>query len=203
VDRSELEELFCIQPIANLRSIAERGILSHNGSAAVEHVDISMQEVQDLRAGKQVPDSRVPQVQWRRLHDYANLYFCPRNPMLYLRSSRHRELAVLRIRTNALDLPGVVVTDGNAASGATRFGSLTEGLARIDRAITFARYWTHSDPYEHADHKRRMCAEVLVPDCLPPDYIVGAYVSCEEGSDAYAAERLTWPAEIKPYVFFL
>jgi hypothetical protein len=202
VDRSELNELCCIQPIENLRSIALLGILSHNDAADVDHVDISMEEVQDLRSGKRVPDARIPQAEWRWLHDYANLYFCARNPMLFKRLSHHRELAVLRIRTDALDLPGVVVTDGNAASNATRFGAPAEGLARIDKAVTYARRWTHNDPYEHAEHKRRMCAEVLVAARLPPEYIVGAYVSCNEGAAAYAAERLPWPSEIKRYVFF-
>jgi hypothetical protein len=202
VDRSELDELCCIQPLANLRSISVRGILSHNGADEVDHVDISMEEVQDLRSGKRVPDARIAQAEWRWLHDYANLYFCPRNPMLFKRLSRHRELAVLRVRTDALDLPGVVVTDGNAASHATRFGAPAEGLARINKAVTYARYWTHNDPYEHAEHKRRMCAEVLVPDCLPPGFIVGAYVSCDEGAAAHAAEHLPWPSEVKRYVFF-
>lgn len=179
-----------------------RGILSHNGAAAVDHVDISMEEVQDLRSGKRVPDARVPQAEWRWLHDYANLYFCPRNPMLYKRLARHRELAVLRIRTDALDLPGVVVTDGNAASHATRFGAPAEGLARIDKAINYARYWTNPDHYLHAEHKRRMCAEVLVPDCLSPELIVGAYLSCNEGAAVYTALGLPWPAEINRYVFF-
>lgn len=202
VDRSEFTELCCIQPIANLRSIGAHGILSHNGAAEIDHVDISMEEVQDLRIGKRVPDARVPSAEWLWLHDYANLYFCARNPMLYKRLSRRRELAVLRIRTDALDLPGVVVTDGNAASHATRFGGAAEGLARIEKAITYARYWIHPDPYAHAEHKRRMCAEVLVPDCLPPEFIVGAYVSCDEAAAAYAAAGLPWPAEIKRYVFF-
>jgi hypothetical protein len=202
VDRSELEELCCIQPIQNLRSIAVRGILSHNAAADVPHVDISMEEVQDLRSGKRVPDARLPQAQWRWLHDYANLYFCARNPMLFKRLSRHRELAVVRIRPDALDLPAVVVTDGNAASNATRFGASAEGLARIDKTVTYARYWTHNDPYAHAEHKRRMCAEVLVPECLPPEYIAGAYVSCDDSAAAHAAEGLPWTAEIKRYVFF-
>jgi hypothetical protein len=202
MDRRELEELCCIQPIVNLRSIAERGILSHNGAAEFAHVDISMAEVQDLRSGKRVPDARMPPQEWRLLHDYANLYFCPRNPMLYKRLDRHRELAVLRIRVDVLGLTGVVVTDGNAASGATRFDAAGEGLARIDKAVTYAQWWTSNDPYVQSEHRRRMCAEVLVPDRVPPEFIFGAYASCEESLAACSADQLPWRSEINRYVFF-
>src|SRR5712691_2607983 len=51
---------------------------------------------------------------------YVNLYLCARNPILYKRQSRHAELCVLRIDPRVLDLPGVVVTDGNAASAYVR-----------------------------------------------------------------------------------
>jgi hypothetical protein len=202
MDRSEIEQLCCIQPIANLPSIAALGILSHNAAQAIEHVDISMADVQDLRADKHVPDARLPHSHWRLLHDYANLYFCPRNPMLFKRLNLHRQLAVLRLRVEVVDLPDVVIADGNAASGATRFGTVGEGLARIDKDVSYAEWWVHEDPYEHAEHKRRMCAEVLVPDRVPPEYIFGAYVSCEEGATACAAHVLPWPAEINRYIFF-
>ena len=55
------------------------------------------------------------------LHEYANLYLCARNPMLYKRRESHGTLCVLRVSTDVLDLPGVVLTGGNAASDYTAF----------------------------------------------------------------------------------
>lgn len=48
----------------------------------------------------------------RPLHEYVNLYFCARNPMLFRIKDLHLELCVLQIDTNVLDLPGVVITGG-------------------------------------------------------------------------------------------
>lgn len=175
MDRDDLVELHSIQPIANVRSILARGILSHNAATAVDHIDISASEIQDLRAEVVVPGGR-------RLHDYANLYFDARNPMMSRRRSKHDELCVLRVSCEVLDLPGVVVTDGNASSDYIRFGAAVDGLAFIDHELTFAEWWTDDDTDEYRRKKRARCAEVLVPNRVPPDFVIGAYV-CGHGSD--------------------
>ncbi|HSZ69332.1 MAG TPA: DarT ssDNA thymidine ADP-ribosyltransferase family protein [Solirubrobacteraceae bacterium] len=94
MDRDELVELHFIAPIANLESIATVGILSHNRAALVAHDDVSSEVVQDRRSGKVVPDARrfAP----RELHEYANVYVCGRNPMMYVLRDRHDELVLLR-----------------------------------------------------------------------------------------------------------
>lgn len=200
VRRDDLTGLWSIQPIANLASIAELGILCHNEAARLPHGDISMQEVQDIRRTKRVPNAEVPPNQWKTLHDYANLYVCPRNPMLYKRLDQKHELAVLRLDLGVLDLEDVVVTDGNAAANSTRFDAPSIGIERIEREVTFARWWTHEDPYEKAEHRRRMCAEVLVPGRIPPEYINRIFVASREVSEACRA--FSWPREINDYMFF-
>jgi len=80
---------------------------------------------------------------------------------------------------DVLDLPGVVVTDRNAAADLCLFSAPPEGLERLDFELVFARYWTHSgDPVAERYHKAVKCAEVLVPDCVEPRYIRGVYCSC-------------------------
>jgi hypothetical protein len=116
MDRGDLDELHSIQPIANVAGILELGILSHNRARVVERVDVAAAEIQDRRVGVTVPGGRP-------LHDYANLYFDARNPMMSVRRTRHAELCVLRISCDVLDLPDVVVTDGNASSDYIRFGA--------------------------------------------------------------------------------
>jgi hypothetical protein len=65
VERSRVTEVHYITPIANLRSILERGILSHKRAEAIGHLSIADEDVQDLRRGKRVPNGRL-------LHEYAN-----------------------------------------------------------------------------------------------------------------------------------
>ena len=85
------------------------------------------------------------------------------------------ELCLLRISTEVIDGPGVVVTDCNASSDYVRFSHPAHGFGLIEREVTFARYWTHDDYFEQLQHKSRMCAEVLVPGRVPPEAIVGVY----------------------------
>ena len=200
VERQNLVELGYITAIANLPSILERGILSHRLAATIEHVDVAMASIQDRREGKPVPDVRLPRP--RELHEYAPLYVCPRNPMMYVRSSRHEELCVLRIDPSILDHEGVVVADGNAASDYTRFDAAPGGLVHVDEEMTFAEFWTDANVYTYYERKRRKCAEVLVPDRVDPRFVVGAYVSCERARRVCGALPVPWPVTIAPELFF-
>jgi hypothetical protein len=112
--RSDIAELQYITPIVNIPSIVAHGILSHSRAERLMHESVAMDAIQERRAKRTLPTGM-------RLHDYANLYFSARNPMMYLRRGRHRELCVLRVSPDVLDLPGVVVADGNASSGYTAF----------------------------------------------------------------------------------
>jgi len=172
--REEVEELHYITPMTNAPSIVQHGIVSHRRAIRLHHSSVAMAEIQDLRAKKSVPGGRL-------IHEYANLYFHARNPMLYKRVDQRQELCVLRVDTAVLDVAGVVVCDGNAASGYTRFAPAPPGLALIDRELTFARDWTHPDPITYYQRKSAKCAEVLVPDVVPPGLIIGAYV-CEDAA---------------------
>jgi hypothetical protein len=182
MNREDIHELHCITPLANVPSILSHGILCHRRAARIRHESVAKQRVQDDRAKVRVPGGKP-------LHEYANLYFCARNPMLYLRKSMHQQLCVLRINPNVLDLPGVVVADQNAASSYCRFSAAPAGLAYVDHAKVFADYWTHpDDPIAEWRHKSMKCAEVLVPDFVDPKFITGAYVS-DSGSSAVLAQQ--------------
>ena len=169
----ELEELHYITPLANLKSIIERGILSHQKAEKIALESVAMDEIQERRKKVVVPGGRP-------LHQYVNLYFHARNPMMYKRKDLHDELSVLRVSKDTLKLSQVVITDGNASSGYVRFYPADEGLRVIYKDLVFARVWHYDDPIEKFRHASIKCAEVLVPDIVPTDFIVGAYVSCEE-----------------------
>jgi hypothetical protein len=176
VDRSQLTELHYIAPIANLASILQHGLLSHTRAARLSHDSVAMDAVQERRRRKVVPGGRP-------LHDYVNLYFCARHPMLFKRKSNHLDLCVLAVDLTVLDLPDTVITDQNAASGYARFLPSPRGLALLDHSLIFAEYWTdQNDPIAQMRKKRAKCAEVLVPDLVPSRYLLRAHVSCREAA---------------------
>ncbi len=151
------------------------GILSNQEvkRRRIKAVSVAAQEIQERRAPKVVPGAKP-------LHEYVNLYICARNPMMYVRSSQHAEICVLKIDTAVLNLGGVIIADGNAASGHTAFWQSPLGLAKIDKETVFAERWTDPNLITQWHSKRVKCAEVLVPDRLDPKFILGAYISCDE-----------------------
>ena len=89
---------------------------------------------------------------------------------------------MLRVDAAVLDLPGVIVTDRNAASGWVSFLPVNEGLEAINRDRLFARSWKHpEDMYDEMSHKSEKCAEVLVPDRAEVRFVMGADVANQTG----------------------
>jgi ssDNA thymidine ADP-ribosyltransferase, DarT len=195
VNRSDLEDLCYITPIANVPSIILKGIVSHRAAQQFAHKSVAMAEIQDKRSTKRVPGGRP-------LHEYVNLYMSARNPMMYKRRVQHEELCVLRISTDVLDLPGVIVADGNAASDYTGFWPAPGGLAKVNRALTFAESWTSPDVIDQYRRASAKCAEILVPDRVESKYILGAYVSSVSSSERFRSVCATLPRTILPTLFF-
>jgi hypothetical protein len=195
MERHELRELHYITPICNIPSILQNGVLSHARAARLQHHSVAMQEIQDRRAQVRIPGGRP-------LHEYANLYICGRNPMLYKRRDQRQTICVLSVSTDVLDLRGVVVSDSNAGSEYVRFAAAPDGLRIVDQAQTFAEYWTDQDPIQQWRKKAAKCAEVLVPDRVEPRFIRGAYVSCEEARQAVEALAGNLRVTINRHLFF-
>lgn len=193
MDRKDLPELHYIAAIENLPSIQKLGILSHAGAARLPHRDLSDPDVQRRRAAV-IPGAG-------KLHDYVNLYLCARNPMLFRRREEGR-VCVLAVNPAVLDAPGAIIADGNAASGYTSFRPSPDGLAALDRDQIFAEYWTDPDLITYWRKKSAKCAELLVPDRVPPALVVRVYV----GDDINRAEAdrlsLGWPVTVDRHLFF-
>lgn len=186
-------ELHCIMPIGNVPSVLQHGLLSHEEAAKLKHHTVAMQAIQDLRDVKAVPGGL-------KLHQYANMYFHARNPMLSVR--RNEDVCVLRLSTAVFGLKGAVITDQNAASKYVRFYAPSQWRL-LDFDDIYARDWTHPDDQIRGwRHKSRKCAETLVPSRVPPALLLGAIVV-----DAAAAARLNQtgfnlPITIDPDFFF-
>ncbi len=198
MEKPDLIELQYIANTANIVSIMENGILSHNivKVKGLSHNSISMREVQDRREKKVIPGGRF-------LHDYVNLYLCARNPMLFKRKSLHKELCVLRINPRVLDLEGAIISTGNAASDYTAFYPSHRGLEMLDLNLVFAEYWTDQDPIIQRKKTVAKCAEVLIPDVVPSTFIVGAYVSCDDTQLMINNMSPTLNTQLNPKLFFL
>lgn len=194
--REDIAEFHYIAHHKNLPSIVGNGIMCHDAASDYNPVSVALPRVQDRRAPKVVP-------QGGRLHSYANLYFTARNPMLSLLRDQHADLAVIKVSPEILDIPGVIISDGNAASGPTAFYSSPDGLENVDPDLIFAEWWNDDDYWEYVHKKRVKCAEVLVPEFADASYIQGLIVSCKESMTAVKKMRLGLPVELDPNLFFL
>lgn len=155
--------------MANVPSVMERGILSHERAAKIRHDSVALQPVQDKRDQKQVPGGL-------KLHQYANLYFHARNPMLFKRLTEAPRLCVLRISRDVLQLEGTVISDQNAASDYVRFLHPKQWQL-LDFEAIYAMDWRHpGNPPAYYRHSSQKCAEVLIPNRVEPRFLTGAYV---------------------------
>ena len=166
------EELYYITHINSLRAIFEEGIVSHE---RIEQQSLSFTPVYSKRVVNGRKDRFT--LDGKGLWHYANLYFQPRNPMMYslLGAKKNRErLAVISISNKVLHEHGVFITDGDAANFLTHFYSLPEGLKILERQWRTVQ----SDWWNEADgSKRKIMAECLVPDNVKPDFISSIFVA--------------------------
>lgn len=182
-------------PITNIGSVMERGILSYECVAKLPHRSVAMQPVQDRRDQKRVPGGL-------KLHQYANLYFHARNPMMYKRKDEAPRICILRVSTEVFNLSGAVITDCNAASDWVRFLAPKQWRL-LDFDDIYALDWRHpGNRTRYYQHRSRKCAEVLVPQRVGPELLTGAYVVDAEAQALMDAEGFTLPVNVEPLLYF-
>ena len=152
--------LYYITLCRNLKSIMDHGILSRNmvnEKRLRTDKRLANSEIIDTRSRKNVGDNK--------LQDYVNLYFTPVNPMLSVvrQKFRSNELAIIQVKPDLIGDPKNWVTDGNAASTATKFRRLPEGIQIVDFEVVFEK---QKDIVSIQKVKRKKMAEVLVKDCV-------------------------------------
>jgi len=144
--------------LSNIPSILRIGLLSNHRvhSGGIAYRDISDQSVQHWREG-------LEPVYKRRIHGYVPLYINPRNAMLYKRREIQHEICFIEIDKSVVLSKRCVVADGNAAAKDTKYFRPLEGLPKLDWQLLRRGSW-----YDDKEAKRKMCAEVLVPDDIAP-----------------------------------
>ena len=160
-----IRALYYITHIDNLLSILSRGILSHARvrTEGVQDTTIYLPHLVSKRRERRTSDGKS-------LWYYANLFFQPRNPMLYnvIKSKGRQNLAVLRISNTVLQRRGVFITDGIASNKLTQIYSPSEGLEVLQTQQEMLQSgswvsWNHSDKV-----RRQLMAECLVPNQVNP-----------------------------------
>ena len=193
--RTKRSGLYNITAIENLPSIISHGILSYEAASKIPHISVALQTVQDRRDQKTVPNGL-------RLHQYANLYFDPRNPMMYRRQSESDHLCILKVTIDVLTYPDVVVSDQNAASKYAAFYDPEYGVGFIDFDLVFKRNWSSPDQIQHWKNSAAKCAEVLVPGRIEYKDVVAIAAATEAAKMAVLRHDVQVPVYVKPDLFF-
>lgn len=164
-------QLYYITHIDNVPSILQQGILSHERVVAegIPFKAVYDSRIVSRRSGRTTPDGRS-------LWSFANLYFQPRNAMLYriLAEKPAEEIAILAVKPDILNRPGTFISMGNAASPLSEILPAVAGRRALlqMRQVLNSTWWREED-----GSKRRMMAECLVPDVVPPDFIHAIFVA--------------------------
>lgn len=192
-----IKELYYIIHINNIPSILKRGILSHK---LVQEQEVAFTPIYDAqivgnRRGRMAPDGKS-------LWDFANLYFQPRNPMLYrvISEKDKNSIVIVGVKPQVLNINGAFVTTGNAASYLSEIFPAKEGLEALSSLwnVIDNDWWKEED-----GSKRKIMAECLVPNVIPPEYIHTIYVA-----NRNALEEIVLPTNSKvvvvpePHMFF-
>jgi len=163
--------VFYITHRDNLPSIFQHGVLSHERASSLSSAHVYDEKIVVRRGDKKAPDGNS-------LWHFANFYFQPRNPMLYRVFRCERQDVVVLCLQKALVEKARYVSIGNAASSASRFMDVKDGIAEIQsdymRKILYAGSWGDGE------QKRLIMSELLVPEEVPPEYIDIVYVPGED-----------------------
>jgi len=198
--RLQIIGLYYITHVNNVPSILGNGILSHERviKDKIPYTPIYNKDIVANREGIQAPDGNSL---WR----FANLYFQPRNPMLYrvLCEKPPREIAIISVRHEILDRLDIFISNGNAAHLQSERLPSGEGrkiIPQIVKDTLMVDYWNEED-----GSKRKIMAEVLVPNFVAPEAIQSIYVANEEAKANLEAlmPNSNIPVIPEPHMFFL
>jgi len=198
MNKPNIKSLYYITHVENLPSILNRGILSHN---KVEELEVLHTPIYDKSIISKRKDKST--VERGSLWEYANLYFQPRNPMMYrvVHEKDRRNIAVIGVKPTILQAPGGMITDGNAANESTKFFPINQGLEVLQQQWKIIQndWWNGSD-----GSKRKIMSECLVPEQINPEFIHSIFVRDHKAKEE--VERLIGSMNVpvipEPNMFF-
>lgn len=199
--KRSVKGLYYITHIGNVQSILRHGILSHKRieEQGTPFTRIYNAEIVANRAMRQTPDKKS-------LWEYANVYFQPRNPMLFkvISETEKKDIVILGISPQIAETPGAFISLGNAASPLSPILNIEDGLNMVND-----EYWAiiNSDWWKTEDGtKRKIMAECLVPELIPPTQIHSIYVTSQAVADKLKPALKNYSLQIsvvvEPHMFF-
>jgi len=173
----KLRGVYYITHIDNLPSILDKGILCHKRieEEKIQFTPIYDAEIVESRKNIKMPDNKT-------LWDFANLYFQPRNAMLYrvvfFSGKNIDDIIIIGVKSGILQRSDIFVTTGNAASPHSNILSASEAKKSIKniREQTDKEWWASED-----GSKRELMAECLAPHKVSPEDIEEIYVATSNG----------------------
>jgi hypothetical protein len=167
-ERKPARQLYYITHIDNLPSILKYGILSHQQivSRKINYTQIYNEDIVQNRQGITTPDGRS-------LWSFTNLYFQARNPMLFQVKfeASYDSICVLGVDRSILSRKDIYVSDGNAASMNSKISPPSPSMISVIDKQVDKVWWTE------IGGKRKIMAECLVPDQVPPEHVKSIYVA--------------------------
>ena len=164
----DIRALYYIAHINNLALILDRGILSQRirFEENIQYARIADSNIVSRRRSKQTPDGKS-------LWDYANLFFQPRNPMLYrvIDEKGKQNLIVFRVANTVLREQGIFITDGIAANDQTRIYRLSESLEMFQTYQEIIQSTSWISWNQNPELRRKLMSECLVPNQVNHEYI--------------------------------
>lgn len=154
-------------------------------------------------------DGRPPVLRWRaeavvagrRLGELVELFFQPRNPVLYrsIREAPSAGIAVMSISPRILEVSGLTIADGNATAPETKFFAAKPGLKVLAKEWTALErdWWRTSD-----GSKRRISAECLFDGSISSDLIEAIQVRSHAEAGLLAQLGIRTAVLTSPELFF-
>ncbi len=197
----DIDGLYYITHIANLVSILRQGIYSHD-QVRKRRIQATRVYDEDVMARRGIISTGKRESLW----EYVNLYFQPRNAMMYrLTRQFPGQIVLVKVRLGLtmeeLRRRDIWIADGNAASGSTKFSMVSAEAIQIVRENIDRESWNADDEDVKSEQKREMMAECLVPVHVGPRHFATIITPNQQVADQ--VRRVTsLPVTIDTYMFF-
>lgn len=189
LEEYNITRLYYMAPLENAASISIAGILCRSLVKSLPQScfkEIASESVIRRRGRKQFESGKS-------LLDYVPLYFTTHTPTQYVvtrdcgmgyETIPQENLVFIEVDAiQVFKMPGVIFTDGNAASRATNFYRDLADLDKLDwQVLRTPNCWS-------SKYKRKKAAEVLVPEWVSPDLIIRFVTYNEEARDTLVKAR--------------
>ena len=160
---------------ANLPAIVRYGLRAPGRATNIENADPRTTD-----AVPWVGELRCDPINGLRLVEYVPLFLNGRNTVMFANLKGGRPLCVVRVRADAVNTPGTILSDGPITRDTTRFFNPFEAPSLVDLNAIRAKTWSvFGNPYSTTPTgrdervKSAMQATLLVPDFVTADLIEG------------------------------